>query len=237
MDFTKFVDLLERRSLFFCRSDRFEDPFEGSVSPLNAPAIRDLLRPHLVKGGRDPAEAEKILASFEGASSAFRQKTRQWTLINCWHHNEHESAAMWKLYAKMEDAVAVQTTLGDLKRSFAVGDDSPVYVGDVRYIDYEHQAIPEGNAFLPYLHKRLSFAHEREVRAVMMGKIQFENGQIGDNRSAGDSVEIDLEALVQAVYVAPTCSGWFSGLVARIAMKYGLHAPIHKSALGKDPIF
>ncbi|HLN88509.1 MAG TPA: hypothetical protein VK253_00420, partial [Candidatus Binatia bacterium] len=30
MSFTKFVPLLEKRALFFCRSDKIGDPFEGS---------------------------------------------------------------------------------------------------------------------------------------------------------------------------------------------------------------
>ena len=29
MDFTKFVSLLEKSSLFFARADKLEDPFEG----------------------------------------------------------------------------------------------------------------------------------------------------------------------------------------------------------------
>ena len=35
LDFTKFVDMLERRQLFFARADKLGDPFEGSTSPLN----------------------------------------------------------------------------------------------------------------------------------------------------------------------------------------------------------
>lgn len=30
MDFTKFVDLLDTKTLFFTRADRFDDQFEGS---------------------------------------------------------------------------------------------------------------------------------------------------------------------------------------------------------------
>ena len=30
MDFTKFVSLLDRQALFFARSDKLGDPFEGS---------------------------------------------------------------------------------------------------------------------------------------------------------------------------------------------------------------
>jgi hypothetical protein len=31
MDFTKFVSLLEKKALFFCRADKLGDPFEGVI--------------------------------------------------------------------------------------------------------------------------------------------------------------------------------------------------------------
>ena len=34
-DFTKFVDLLERRALFFGRADAMDDPFEGTYTRPN----------------------------------------------------------------------------------------------------------------------------------------------------------------------------------------------------------
>ena len=39
------------------------------------------------------------------------QKTREHTYINCWHLNNYESEAMWKLYSKdYANAIAIQTT-------------------------------------------------------------------------------------------------------------------------------
>jgi hypothetical protein len=32
MDVWKFRDLLERKALYFCRADKFEDPLEGTIS-------------------------------------------------------------------------------------------------------------------------------------------------------------------------------------------------------------
>ena len=39
MDFTKFVSLIATKKLFFCRSDRFDDPFEGSYSKANVVTV------------------------------------------------------------------------------------------------------------------------------------------------------------------------------------------------------
>ena len=33
------------------------------------------------------------------------------TLVNCWHQNEFESEAMWRLYSENNKGIAIQTTL------------------------------------------------------------------------------------------------------------------------------
>lgn len=50
-------------------------------------------------------------------------QAQDWMYISCWHMNEYESAAMWKLYAKSSDAIAIQTTFQKLCES--IGDEVP----------------------------------------------------------------------------------------------------------------
>src|ERR1017187_2968717 len=38
-------------------------------------------------------------------------------LISCWHENEGESVAMWKLYVSGREGVAIKTTVGRLERA------------------------------------------------------------------------------------------------------------------------
>jgi hypothetical protein len=33
LDFVKFIDLLDRRALYFSRADQMEEPWEGSLGP------------------------------------------------------------------------------------------------------------------------------------------------------------------------------------------------------------
>ena len=42
MDFTKFVDLLDKRALWFARVDTFKDPFECSLSLANVLMVETL---------------------------------------------------------------------------------------------------------------------------------------------------------------------------------------------------
>ena len=90
MDFTKFVSMLERSALFFARADCLGDPFEGSYSRGN-----ERLRPTVYKDA-----PQEVLAYMASNGAEFTRILRKWTFISCWHMNQGESAAMWKLYAK-----------------------------------------------------------------------------------------------------------------------------------------
>jgi len=70
MDLSKLLSLLDTRALFFCRVDRLGDPFEATT-PRASPVTR--------------------LPEFD-------RYRRENAVVNCWHVNEHESAAMWRLY-------------------------------------------------------------------------------------------------------------------------------------------
>jgi hypothetical protein len=153
MDFTKFVSLLETSALFFSRADLLGDPFEGSYSREN-----ERMRPLVYQ-----ALSSEEIANLSAHLSAIGRWIRQWTFINCWHMNAHESAGMWKLYAKTNEAIAIKSSFSRLTNEL----DGQIYLGLVEYIDFQQDWLPEGNTLYPYVHKRLSFEHEHEVRAVI----------------------------------------------------------------------
>jgi hypothetical protein len=63
--------------------------------------------------------------------------------ISCWHMSEHESEAMWKLYLRGFEGVAVRSTYARLSSSLA--ESKPLmYIGVVDYVDYDRFVIPEG---------------------------------------------------------------------------------------------
>src|SRR5687767_1976544 len=88
LDFTKFVYLLDSRALFFARVDTLQDQFEGSFSEANAELRAKAFRekPHLGD------LYEKFRRTME--------ERRKATYVSCWHINEYESFAMWKIYLK-----------------------------------------------------------------------------------------------------------------------------------------
>ena len=221
MDFTKFVSLLEKSALFFVRADKLGDPFEGSFSKLN-----EKLRPLLYSD--IPEDSVLGLVNFMRTS-------RQFMLINCWHEKSYESEAMWRLYSRETDGIAIKTDFKSLKKSFTSS--ANIYIGKVSYVDYESYFIPESNTFYPFLHKRQSFDHEREVRAIVSTHhSKSDTTDISRNiYNIGNYYEVDLSLLVQDVVVAPYAAGWFLELIQSVAARYNLEAPVVKSTLADNP--
>jgi hypothetical protein len=72
------------------------------------------------------------------------------------------------------------------------------------------------------MHKRKSFEHERELRAILW-LISFRNyvpieGKSPPPPDVGISLPVDLDRLIEAVYVAPTSPEWFYDLAKKISL-------------------
>lgn len=225
MDFTKFVSLLDKSALFFSRADKLGDPFEGSYSKANIN-----LRPTVYKD-KIPQDALRRMSEFSKLLPKF-------TVINCWHINEYESAALWGLYLKSNEGIAIRSTFDCLKSCFK-DEGHHIFIGKVKYIDYEKNWLPEGNSLYPFVHKRKSFEHERELRAVIQelpskgDKLDLSKPSFED----GIYVPVDLSLLVERICLAPTCTKWLHELVKSITRQYGLDKEIIQSQLDDVPVY
>lgn len=217
MDFTKFVSLLDRKALFFPRSDKLPDPFEGSYSKPIAEALK----------GKD--QLRKLL-------SLPYKKLKKFIFINSWHMNEYESAAMWKLYLKSDEGVAIQSTFKRLVKSVDSHAEHDIFIGRVKYIDYETQWFPQNNIFYAFLHKRRSFVHENELRAIVL-RFRKKLPTPEEGLDVGLYIDVDLEALIENVFVSPTSPRWFSDLVVSVVKRYELNKNVIQSSLAKGPVY
>ena len=223
MDFTKFVSLLEKNALFFVRVDKLEDPFEGAYPTKN----KDL---------NFQAFYEAFNRSMtEDDFRKTRDFQRQWhpfILISCWHESLHESAAMWKSYSRETDGIAIRTDFNSFKQSLISSQD--IFVGKVNYVNYDSHVIPESNSLYAFLHKRLDFKYEQEVRALIM-ELPEVGGLTGHLCDIGKYYEVDLSFLIKEVYVAPYADDWFIELIKSVADRYELKARVVKSSLADEP--
>ena len=236
MDFAKYVSLLEDRALFFVRADKLgDDPFEGAWSEVNSTTLK------LGKGLPTGSDlSNKLLAWRLIASKA--KEDRRFTLINCWHASDHESEAMWKLYSGIGYGLAIKTDFKTLVHSFT--DRLPDIVANVEYISYETAPMP-WSMHAPYLHKRLSFGHEREVRAIIRCHNYKETDRPDvkeidyrkDVCEVGMHFTVNPADLVQEVVVSPYAESWILGLVASVSKRYGICNVVRPSGMVKNPVW
>jgi hypothetical protein len=221
MDLARYLSLLEESALHFARADQMADTWEGSYGPRNQELRPGLYGEHY----------EMMMASVPSRRQFMRQRFH----MNCWHLAEFESAAMWDIYQREGRGVAVRSTWGALTSSIRAERD--VFGARVKYVDYNKTFIPERNAFDAFLYKRESFSHEREVRLIMMTGLDGRQSTIDPEPEAPVlPVAVELQKLVQDVFVAPDAPQWIGDVVEKVTARYGYGFKVRQSDLAKDPI-
>jgi hypothetical protein len=210
----------------------------------------------------DPYEGEPVLAKIHAARECGENEMRRLRLqsqlfkhlnfFNCWHMNDSESDAMWKIYMKGTEGVAIRSTVERLNACFRNANET-VYMGEVEYID--HSAIRALSDLTfgcsDYLLKRLAFQHEREVR---MGTYQSDVrpeffDEVGFLRTLepgvrvedillypgrrGVYVDVEIATLIEAVVVSPFSPNWFSDLVTSLTGKLGYTFEVVSSEMSR----
>lgn len=109
--------------------------------------------------------------------------------------------------------------------------------GAVNYVDYGTSFIPERTVFAPFMHKRLSFAFEHEVRLLLWsGSDTGPTLAVGELPPLGYDVSVDLDRLAEEIYIAPDAPAWFADLVGKVLVRYGRSWPTKHSDLATDPV-
>ncbi|HEV3252962.1 MAG TPA: hypothetical protein VG033_01045 [Candidatus Acidoferrales bacterium] len=197
MDFAKFVEMLESRTLWFVRVDQLEDPLEGTHTDAELTGIRKHLN----------ERAEQLINMF--------RRFRSDVYVNCWRSGSTESLAMWDLYGKGSGIVAIKSTVGRLREACATYD-KPVYISKTKYVDW-NDAPGLNNVLVACSRKDLSYQHEAEVRVIIM-----EHSNPNTERRPGIHVPVDLQHLITQVMVGPREQEWVLRLVEQVMKRYGL---------------
>ena len=229
MDFIKFESILKEQALFFARADKLGDPFEGSWPKRNIDTTQEHFEGH-------PCRDVVLQAKLRD-----RKEDPRFILISCWHKNDDESAAMWKLYSKDDNGIAIKTNFDSFKKSFTTSEE--IFIGKINYLDYEADSFSPNRWSAPFLSKRKFFKHEHEVRAIIQIP-PTEDGQAGDGKrvvypqdicDVGNSYGVDLSLLIQEVIVSPYAPNCYLELVKSVAARYELAAPVVRSAFAENP--
>lgn len=233
MDLSKFLHLLETKTLFFARADNLGDPFEGASGIADRASEWDKFYLEFFSqavrnapSGSPPFETEveahaaRLLEQMRASAEAERKST----FVSCWHANDCESEALWRLYCPPNSSgVALETTAERLTSALS---NSDIELGQVQYVDFRKSFAGLHDRIF---WKRSSLRHEAEVRAVFKHRFSEE--------CAGVSRSIDIETLCVAVVPSPFSAAWFGPLIRSITERYALSLNITESELLAQPFF
>lgn len=219
IDFTKYVDLLATSQFFFNRSDKFEDPFEGIFRLKDYQDTKDML--------------------------SLQQATKQFYFLNCWHINENQSDAMWKVFLNTKNGIAIKSTVGNLIKGLEPAKED-IFMSKVYYRDFNKVTFNEllfedqnkifdgrGGSLNQFNYKRISFEHEKELRLYYIDLPIPHAIKNGTPREPLTHlrVDVDLKSIVNEIVVTPFADNWFKELVEVITVKLNYKFKVTKSDL------
>jgi hypothetical protein len=238
IDFAKFVDMLERRALHFSQLGALGDPFEGMPSEGTLEFLR-----YMDERFRELAIACGVVNAHDWPRRPVRQVYQDFrlsTYVNCWHTNDFESMAMWQLYSR--DGIAIRSNFRRLTESVR---DVPEQITAGRVIYWDHRdptavEFPD-DVIEVVFRKGMSYEHEREVRAMIFfdarppGQTAFSYEESEPTQPKGLTIPVNLDVLIDKVYVAPGRPLWVRELVERVMNTYRPDKPLENSALDYRP--
>ena len=240
MSVVRYAELLERSALYFCRLDKLaNDPFEGAVPMANLDeSERRLAAVGREQGVTDAAIRDGLVEWRKQTVRMFSQQRRN-TAVNCWHMGAHESEAMWRLYSTKNAGVAVCSSFTRLRDSFSATKEA-VRIGTVQYVeDYRVNVVPGAALELPVVLKRTSFEHEAELRAAIQkpARLSTEMGIEFEGRPwrHGKHVRVELDVLIDKVFVRPGSSKYLARVIEAVNEKYSRSYPVVRSELLDKP--
>lgn len=224
LDLAKFISLLKEKALYMTRADQFEDQFEGAVCSLeDSDKYDDALTDYYSECLEGEPVCDQLLKNEHYAILMIRKNS----FLSCWYEGLYESIAMWRLYASGKDSkgVAIKTTVGRLKK--AIG--RYIEIGRIDYIDYSKE-WPNANEAL--WRKRLSFDYEHEVRVRVITE-----GGLSPTPPIFMFLPVELDELIESVYVSPMAETWFKDVIVDVLKKYGLEKDVFHSALDDKALY
>lgn len=147
------------------------------------------------------------LAEGERDTAALIRRARTRVAATYWYEfEERESYGMWSVYGRTGESVAIETTVGRLRR--VLGRAGEVRVERMRYEPMRGEIDDIASLFF---HKRREYKEEREIRSVQVFQEPLEE-PIVDQRLSLD----DLNAFITRIILAPDSRETFISAVRHV---------------------
>ncbi len=162
-DVIKFLTLINGE-MYFVRADKFEDKYEGAIPKQNYLHYVNFIKN---KGEYSANINYEIKNEFLDKFNERKKKAA----ISCWHLNESESAAMWEVYSKAGQGIAVCTTVQKLQK-LEKPEGYEMEMFKVDYTDFDRTYDEDFIKYelLPFKIKRKEFEYEHEFRIMLYQK-------------------------------------------------------------------
>lgn len=237
MDVARFLALISEKKMYFPSLPELDEPWEGYRS-----------------------ESDPIVSIEPELMKHVAPDYNRLALVSCWHENEGESVAMWKLYTSGREGVAIKTTVAHLGHFASTTREAKI--GRVGYRDIDDSSH-QSNALLfecggakgygdvhplerALFRKNRGFAHEQEVRAVIYADFfcaehataEVTNPLRGGCRSEdvrGKAIPVDPSLLIERIVVSPAFPAWAIGSLQKVVEASGVRARVESSRLLDRP--
>jgi hypothetical protein len=221
LDMSRYLSFLQSKSLYLARADRFDDKFEGSFTPSVRAAIR--------KAYKD----NRIDFTYEN----FKRELRGSVYVSCWTLGLDDNMALWAMYGKPENTIAITTTVGRMRaalQAWTYPSSTPASIVKVEYIkpwrDPKVRIVPYSNIFR---YKVTAYSFEQEVRIIL----DRHSVNFGTNyKEEGVLLPVAPAKFIRSVVVSPLAGRSFRDMVADVTNRYGVDARVRQSKLAMAPI-
>jgi hypothetical protein len=221
MDLAKFISLLSNKALYFASPKKFNDPYDCDLPKSHYQALDD---EHENWKKRQLQEFEEKVPNFKNtlqydqiiqtmnkmpSTEKLNESVKEKFCVSCWHINDYENEALWKIYTNQGEGIAIETTDVKLKESFITTKN--IHCDKVRYEDFDTAPIKKGHKHYAGFIKRKAFEYEKEYRAMVM----LDEADYGQ----GSLIQVNLDTLIQKVHISPLMPNYFFDAIKYICEK------------------
>ncbi|WP_417824193.1 hypothetical protein [Thalassospira lucentensis] len=152
-----------------------------------------------------------------------------WVDVQCWHRNDAESMAMWKIYGGAEPSLAIRSTVRNLSNSMLPNGNERVHLKNIQYYNSLEPADFFVDDFSSVASKEIAYDYEHELRVIAYTPSDKQHLH-QDRQAKGRYISVNLEELISDIVISPNAPNWFFDL-ARTLIIEKLDVPVKRSAL------
>jgi hypothetical protein len=212
MNFASFYSMISTETLFFRRLDKYPDQLEATLTEESVKQLHEY-------SSRFPNANPEVRKEWVASIDEDVKNKRAWVLSNCWTISDHEEYALWRIYLDgSKEGIAIKSTAKRLKESLK-RTNYEICFGKVDY-DERTLDLTDINMFVMAVSKRKYYAYENEYRALIPHQYQPNINQGSSpvpKFAIGTRVDVNLNLLIDKIYVSPFVEEWFTKIVKSVA--------------------